>query len=292
MAIWDRYKGAIQTGLDVQLLTGPIFNPRSYCDDPTVGPVGIYISKGPVCHLDLDPQTQFTNTNIAWDISASGSTTSTIDTFDIAWGGATDIGDLVAQDWSSDPKSGNVQFTTVGTYEVVATVTDLLGAVSSPVKMTVTIKDVPTGPIYISAIGATNEGVYKYTLAGGLVFSSTGLSAGHLDARPIRIHPAYKDLPAAQQHVWIPTADGVAFSIDGAANWTVISKATLGTPANDAGDSPAPVTADLDQIDLCFDPQDPKRVYVVRTTTSPLRVWLYKTDNYGTTWSNTQVGLS
>lgn len=291
MATWDRYAGAIQTGLDALLWTGPIFNPRSYCDDPTLGPVGIYIAKGPVCHLALDPRTQFTNTDIEWDISASGSTTSTVDTFDITWGGTTDIGDLVAQDFDVDPTSGDVQFTTAGTYTVEATVTDLLGQISSPAKQTVTIQDVPTGPVYISAIGTTNEGIYIYTLAGGLVQSNTGLTGNHTNIRAIAIHPDYKELPAAQQHIWAATEDGAAFSTDGAANWTVISKATLGTPTNDAGDSPAPATADLDQIDLCFDPQDPKRVYLLRTTISPLRAWLYLTDDYGTTWSNTQVAL-
>lgn len=296
MATWDRYKGAIQTGFDVELSTGTIFNPRSYCDDPTLGPVGIYIAKGPVCHLALDPLTQFVNTNIAWDISASGSATSTIDTFDIDWEGATDIGDIVAGDWSSDPLSGNVQFTTAGVYTVTATVTDLLGQVSSPVKMTVTIVDTLVSSdvrVYVGVIGTTNEGVYLLTEAGGMVKISTGLSAGHLNVRPLRLHPFYKSLPGAQQHVWAPTADGAAFSTDGGATWSTISKATLGTPNNDAGDSPAPATADLDQIDIALDPQDPLRVYVVRSITTPnIRTWLYSSDDYGATWDNEQVGVT
>ncbi len=286
---WERYTGATQTGLEVIAWTGPIFNPRSYCDDPTVGVVGIYIAKAPVCHLKLTPRTQFENTNIAWDISASGSTTSTIATFDITWGGTTDIGDLAAQSWGG-AKSGNVQFTTAGIYTVEATVTDLLGAVSSPSKQTIYIAIGP-GPIaYIAAIGSTNQGVYVHTNAGGLVSASSGLAGGYLNIRAIRLHPAYKDLPTAKQHIWIATEDGVAYSTTGATTWTTVSKADLGTPANTVGDSPAPATAALDQIDIAFDPQDPQRVYVFRGITTPnLRTWLYYSEDYGATWNNNQI---
>jgi Neuraminidase (sialidase) len=103
------------------------------------------------------------------------------------------------------------------------------------------------------------------------------------------MHPAYKHLPTGQQHLWATTEDGVAYTTDGAANWTVISEATLGTPVNDAGDSPAPTAANLENIDLAFCPQDPRRVYVLRTWASPKRTWLYKTDDYGATWVNAQV---
>ena len=74
---------------------------------------------------------------------------------------------------------------------------------------------------------------------------------------------------------------------DGANSWQALSKADLGAPANDAGDNPAPDTQDLDQIDLCFDPQDQQRVYLLRTTAT--RTWLYYTDDYGATWANEQV---
>jgi hypothetical protein len=107
----------------------------------------------------------------------------------------------------------------------------------------------------------------------------------------MRMHPAYKDLPTGQQHIWAATEDGIGFTVDGADNWTIIALADLGVPTNDAGDSPAPAAADMTIVDVGFCPQDPDRIYVVGTTTSPNnRAWLYKTDDYGTTWSNTQVG--
>ena len=64
-----------------------------------------------------------------------------------------------------------------------------------------------------------------------------------------------------------------------------------GVPVNTAEDDPAPATADLDQIDIAFDPQDGRRVYLLRVTTTPERAWLYKSDDYGLSFSNTQIGV-
>ena len=278
---WERYK-TTQTGIEIRSLTGGVIYPRSYCDDPDIGPVGIYIAKGPVCKLKLTPVKQFANTNIAWDISASGSSTGTVDSFDITWNGATNTGDLSAQDWSSDPKTGNVQFTTIGTYTVVATVTDLLGVTSEPCRVEVEI--VTSERLYI---GTSDAGVYTLAPGGTPAAANTGLTGGNLNLRSLRLHPAYIDLPLTQRHIWIATESGLAYSTNGASSWTTISKAALGAPENVAEDDPAPATADLDQIDLCFDPISPDVVYVLRTTAT--RAWLYYTEDYGVTWSNRQV---
>lgn len=279
MATWDRYKNKI-TSFETRSYLGPAFYIRSFCDDPTGT---TYLSKPPVCKLKLTPVVQFATTNIAWDISGSASATGTIDTFDITWGGATDIGDLAAQDWSADPKTGNVQYDNTGTYTVIATVTDTLGKQSSPCKITVTIVE-REQRVYI---GATDAGVFILTPDTLPAAANNGLSGDYLKIRALRAHPAYADLQTGQQHLWAATAGGVAYSIDGATNWTTISPDTLGAPANDAGDDPAPVTGDLDQIDLCFDPQNDRRVYLLRTTAT--RTWLYYTDDYGPTWNNEQV---
>jgi len=283
VATWDRYRNQNSTGLEIRTRTGSVFTGRSYCDDASIGAVGVYTTKAPVCKLSLIPVVQFVNTDIAWDISDSASATSTIDTFDITWGGTTDIGDLADQAWASDPKTGNVQYTTLGTYTVTASVTDVLGQTSYEVKITVQIVE-KEQRVYI---GTTDSGVFVMTTTTDPTASNSGLSGTQLNIRALRLHPAYRDLPAGQQHVWIATQDGVSYSTDGAATWTNISKATLGTPTNSAGDDPAPATADLDQIDIAFDPQDADRVYVLRTTAT--RAWLYKSDDYGATWTNTQV---
>jgi hypothetical protein len=285
VATWDRYTQS-PTGFEVELYGGAIFTPRSYCDDPDVGSVGIYVTKEPTCKLLMTPLVQFVSTNIAWDISQSISTTGTIDTYTIAFGGG-GVSDISGAAWSG-AKTGTVQYNAVGTYTVEAYVTDLLGKNSKKARLTIQIV-APTERLYI---GTTGSGVFVMNNGATPAASNTGLSGDDLKLRAIRPHPAYIALPAAQQHVWIATANGLAKSTDGAATWTTISQATLGAPANSAGDSPAPATADLDQIDLAFDPQDDRRVYLLRTLASPVkRAWLYVSDDYGATWSNTQVGF-
>jgi ligand-binding sensor domain-containing protein len=282
---WSRYIES-PTGLEGEIWSGAIFHPRYYCDDPTVGtPVAIFATKPPVCHLQLDPTTQLLGQGIAWDISDSGSATSTIASFSIDWGGATDIGDLSGELWASDPLSGTVVYDALGTYEVNAFVVDLLGTESQHCISTVEIIE-PEERVYI---GTSDLGVFISDTGSTPAASNTGLSGDQLTGRALRLHPAYADLASAQQHVWLATKDGVSYSTDGGAAWANISKATLGDPTNTAADDPAPATADLDQIDLSFDPQDSRRVYLLRVTTTPKRAWLYVSDDDGASWSNTQV---
>ena len=284
MATWDRYTES-PTGLQGEIWSGRAFTPRYYCDDPTVGLS--YVVKPPVCHLILTPRVQTLGQAIAWDISGSGSATSTISTFSIDWGGDTDIGDLSGELWASDPKTGNVVYDDLGTYAVQAFVVDLLSTKSQICISTVEIVE-PDERVYA---GTTDLGVFVSDNGSTPAASNTGLSGDQLKLRSLRVHPAYADLESDQQHVWIATKDGVSYSTDGGSNWSNISKATLGTPVNTAADSPAPASADLDQIDLAFDPQDSRRVYLLRVTTTPRRAWLYMSDDYGVSWSNTQVGI-
>lgn len=288
--VWDRYTQS-PTGIEGEIWSGRIFKARYFCDDEDVGtPVAIFATKPPVCHLQLTPRVQFLGEPIAWDIGESRSATSTILDFDIDWGGATDIGDLSGELWASDPLTGDVVYDAVGTYTVEAFVTDLLGTESQHCVSTVEIVEAETDNR--AYIGSTDLGVFVMINGATPVASNTGLSGDHLKLRAIRAHPTYADLPGAQQHVWIATKAGVSYSTDGAANWTNITEATLGTPVNTAADDPAPTAADLDQLDICFDPQDQQRVYLLRFTTTPNeRTWLYKSDDYGATWGNTQIGV-
>ena len=283
---WERYTES-PTGIEGEIFSGRIFRSRFYCDDPDIGTIGIYVAKHPVCHLQLAPRVQLLGQPVAWDIGESRSATSTILDFDIDWGGSTDIGNLSGELWASDPLSGNVVYNATGVYTINGSVADLLGAESQHCISTVEIVE-PDERVYI---GTTDLGVFVSDNGSTPAASNTGLSGDQLKLRALRVHPAYADLASNQQHVWIATKDGASYSTDGGSNWSNISKATLGTPVNTAADSPAPASADLDQIDLAFDPQDSRRIYLLRVTTSPERAWLYMSDDYGVSWSNLQVGV-
>ena len=280
---WERYSQS-PTGWEGEVWSGSVFTPRFFCCNNDI----VYATKPPVCHLSLIPRVQYLGQPIAWNISNSYSPTDTVDLFYIDWGGATDIGDLSGEDFNVDPTSGNVVYDDLGTYTVEAYVKDVLTTESQHVFITVEIV-LPEERVYIPT---TDLGVFISISGATPVASNTGLSGDQLKLRSLRVHPAYADLAGSQQHVWLATKDGVSYSTDGGATWANITKATLGTPVNGAGDSPAPASADLDQIDLAFDPQDPRRVYLLRITTTPnKRAWVYLSTDYGVSWTNTQVGI-
>lgn len=288
MATWDRYKNTKSTALEVQVQIGGVWKVRFYCDDNSFQalPDNLkpYLRKAPVCKLAVSPIVCLLGESVSWDVSESVSPSNSLDSFNVWFNGSPT--DLTAQDWSSDPKSGTVTYDAVGSYIIEANVTDQLGVVSQTASVEV---QVVAGPANRAYIGTTDAGVFILDPGGSPTAANSGLSSGHLNLRSLRLHPAYTSLPQAQQHLWACTEDGLAYSTDGAGTWTAIAKSALGTPENAAGDSPAPATADLDQIDLWFDPQDVGRVYVLRTTAT--RAWLYVTDDYGATWVNEQIGV-
>lgn len=290
MATWDRYKSK-KTGLEIKAYTGKIFTPRGYCCDSS----SVYVTKAPVAVLKLTPTVQFVSTNIAWDVTQSYSPTGTVDTFDLTFGGG-GASDLTGQDWSTDPKTGNVQYTSTGTYTVTLYVTDTLGNRSQAAKIMVNVVSLLEAVAYIAAA----NGIYRY-LAGGSVtrvLSSTYILSG-------RLNPHYAHLPQAQHHYWagtnqIPGPSGVGvYSFDGGTTWADlgVTAARFGSPANTAGDSPAPTSSDLDLVAFDFDPQDPKRLYALMVTNSTWnasydpRAWLFWSDDYGETFSNVQIGV-
>ena len=289
MAIWDRYK-TNTTGLEIIVEKGVRFTPRFYCDD-TTGTV--YLTKAPVAVLILTPTVQFINTNIAWDVSNSVSATGTIDTYDLTFGGG-GATDLLAQSFAG-AKTGTVQYTSTGTFTVTLTVTDTGGLVSQPAKQIVNIVDIQgIAKVYIAT---SDTGIFTYLPGGTPVTANTGLSGGDLNVNDGRLNPWYSWLANNQHHYWMCNDNGIAFSTDGAATWTKITKATMGNPTNTAGDATPPTTSDLDEIAIAFDPQDIQRVYLLRVTDSTFnasnspRAFLYFTDDYGTSWLSFGIGI-
>ena len=290
MAVWDRYKENT-TGLELEAWLGNIFTPRGYCDDPLGG---VYSAKAPVAKLKMTPTTQFVSTNIAWDVSQSDSATGTLDTFDLTFGGG-GATDLTSQDWSSDPLTGNIQYTSTGTFTATLYVTDTLGVRSQAAKITITVVDtIGLGKVYIAT---DDTGLFTYLPGGTPATSNTGLTGDNLKFTSGKLNPHYAHLANAQHHYWAPTAAGVVYTDDGGTTWNLITAATLGNPTNTAGDGSPPTTSDLDQIAIAFDPQDIMRVYLLRATDSTWnagndpRVFRYLSDDYGVTWSSVGIGI-
>lgn len=292
MATWDRYKQAT-TGFETKSFLGDIFTIRSYCDDPLGG---VFIAKEPVCKLLVTPLSVFINVNFSWDISQSVSATGTLDTYDIDFDGPTSGGDISSAAWAG-AKTGTNQFTSKGHYTIVASVTDTLGKKSKEVRIPIVAiegadEDSGADDDYNSLQrvykGTTDSGCWIVTPTVAPYAANTGLSGDDLKFRDLAIDHETKDLIPALHFLVAATKTGVAYSVDGAANWLLISKAALGDPVNTAGDGTPPVTADLDQVGVAFDPKRPTRIYVLRTKSN--RAWLYYSDNNLASWNNVQIG--
>ncbi len=292
MAIWDRYEQA-STGYEVKAYIGDIWNVRGYCDDPLGG---VYVTKEPVCKLLVTPLSVFINTNFSWDISQSMVQQGTLDTYDIDFDGPTSGGDISAAAWAG-AKTGVNQYTSPGHYTIVAYVTDTIPEKSKEVRIPIVAIDGASessggADDYESLqrlyVGITDSGCWLRTATTAFAAANTGLSGADLNFREMVINPLTRDLGNANHHLVAATKNGVAYTFDGAANWLTVSKATLGDPVNTAGDGTPPVTADLDQIRVFFDPRLSQRVYCVRTKSN--RAWLYYSDDYLASWNNVQIG--
>ena len=286
---FERFKSST-TGIELVIdVTGMSFEPKFFCDDS----VTVFDSKPAVAKLKMTPVVQFTGTNIAWDVSQSNHPTGTISTFDLTFGGG-GATDLAAQSWAG-AKTGNVQYTTVGTYTASLTVTDTLSNISQPAKQKIIIVD-QIAAIARVFIATDDSGVYVYDPGGTPTQSNSGLTGSHLNVRSLSVNPIYSTLPIANQHVWIATDGGVAFSTDGAATWTTINTTALGDPTNSAGDATPPTTSDLNQVAILCDPIDAKTVYLLRATnptwnaSNDPRVYRYVTKDYSTTWLSKGLG--
>lgn len=279
--VWERYTSK-QTGFQTRVSRGNIFRPMFWCDCGTGMVPTYYATKPPVAKLIMTPTVQFINTNIAWDVSNSEAPNGTVDTFTLKFGGATDIGDQTNIDFTVPAnRTGNVQYTTLGTYQATLTVKDTTGAQSFEVSKTIFIVEANVA----TYLGTSSDGAFRQLPGGAFTQQNTGLTSNALNS--LTFNENTSGYPQSAQHVFATNANGIAISTDGASTWTETLKAALPDPANSAGDGTPPVTADLTELALMADPVDPNRLYLLRYTAT--RIWLFWSGDYGLTWNS--VGI-
>jgi hypothetical protein len=276
MATWDRYTGKT-TGFKLQVLKEGNFTSRSYCDD--VDATDVYTSKPPVAMLTMTPIVQFVNTNVTWDVSDSRHPTGTIDTYDLNFGDGV-LAEITGASWAG-AKSGTVQYTVPGFWNAALSVTDTLGITSAVAVVQVQIIEFAPGIFYT---GTTDAGAFLTDVNGDAAAINTGLTGDWLKIRSLRMTPIFRYLPQTQQHLWIATAAGVAYSANGGTSWTLITLAAMGEPNGATTET----SADLDCIDIAFNPADWKTVAAYRAVSGG-GIWVYITADYGTTWNNYKV---
>ena len=127
----------------------------------------------------------------------------------------------------------------------------------------------------VTWLSTIDSGVYRYSPYDGIwTAQNFGLSGAALTVREIATDPY--DFETA----WIATFDGIYRYEYGL--WT---KQTLPSPANDAGDSPAPTYSDLDFVSI--DLPDTEVVVTTARHKSLNRGWVYTYN--GTSWTSYQL---
>jgi len=254
---------------EMEVILGPVVSPRFFCC--TAGNV-TGVVKEPVAVISLTPTVICVNDSVTYDGRSSYDPDGTVTSYSWSFG---DGG-------SSNASNGTHQYTSAGTYTVTLTVTDGTGLQGSAYAQVV----VNTSLVTDIFIGHKSAGVFymEYSSCSGGTWESknTGLTGNWLNVRDMKIDPATKY--DYVKTLWIATQAGVARSTDEGTSWTQF---TMSTPENDAGDSPAPAVSDLDWYCIAFNPAYEDEVYVLAG--SATRVWVYWTDDYGTTWYNWQV---
>jgi hypothetical protein len=269
----------------LRCLLGEIVDFKFYC---CADPYDFSITKAPVAILDLDPNTQCTGVNIAWDVSSSWLPLGTLgagDSYSITWGdGTTTNGNF------GGATSGNKNFANAGIYHVELEVTSAAGETGS-VEVEVEIVDCANESVLIEQMYALSQTAGPYyrdmeEAAPAWVQRARGLTGNYLVGRDLKLDPHRKDRPASVRHVWIATQAGPAKSRTAMRYWRRLY-ARLPEPDNAAGDVPAPEKVDLDFYCIAFNPMNEDEVYLLAGTAT--RAWIYWTVDGGSSWDVWQV---
>ena len=285
-AVKENAQGAVQ-----QLASGIEIAPRCFCCLSGLGvgplyPQGIY--KDPVAVVSLSVRQVCTGDPVTADYSRSWAPSSTIATWAISWGdGQASGGAFPGAGTVAHPLGGYVL---AGTYTVTLTVTDIIGATGEDT-MEIDVVDcagpLPPGPApgpfkVFAACGAS--GVW-YSEDGGLTWTDRS-GAGFAGDRvfDLKVNPA--TIPQVSKEVWAATESGLFKTIDTGLSWVRIF---LPNPEEYGPGSRILVPV----ASITVDTVDPNRVFVLGHDNIGAvdYVWLFRTQDGGTTWDYANVGV-
>lgn len=236
--------------------------PEFFC---CISGTDVGVDKDPVAVMAVSTTHACTGEAITVDYSLSWSPSSTIASWEVDWGD----GNVSNGAW---PGAGSVAhplggYTLPGPYDITLTVTDLLVAHGDAVVM-VNIVDCLAGPPVMLIGGCGASGPWE-TLNSGLDWTTIG--GGVLNSFEIY---DLVSLPAFIGYYWAATSGGLFKTIDGGIRWFHID---LPQPDGLTG---APVAYSLLSSTVVA-----TELYVLAYVPTASRVYLYRTDDGGATWT-------
>lgn len=119
------------------------------------------------------------------------------------------------------------------------------------------------------------------------VARNTGLLGSGLNVNYIVQNPATKLLTSFGHELMIATDQGVLLSKNGGRTWFSF---TIPNPSNaEFGDSPAAFRGELTFHWVAYDPLVKDTIYAMAAKDSVSRLWLYKSEDKGVTWTSRGV---
>jgi outer membrane protein assembly factor BamB len=233
------------------------------------------VSKQPVVVLNISPNPVCLGQAVSWSMVGSYAPGSTIVSY------AIDMDDGTQYFVSS----GTHTYGAVGTYDVVATVTEGTG-LSQTVTKQVEVIDCDDALLITFAYAATDgDGVWFIDFtdsAPAWVQRNDGLVGTALNVNSITLRPGDKRLPDTVHELWAATDGGVYFTRNGGRLWKRI---VLPDPSNaEFGDAPATTVDQLTFHDVVYSHTDPDLLWVLAARAAVSRLWEYRTDDSGLNW--------
>lgn len=243
------------------------------CNIDSDGIMGV--SKQPVTVLSLSPNPVCLGDAVDYDFAGSYAPGSAITSYAIDWGDLTIVDPAAA--------SGNHTYAAAGSYTVRGTVTEGLGKTTT-VEVEVNVIDCDDGLLI--------EWTYHASYGGGVYFRDWTADAPAWESRNVGLdlnvnglamRPGSRHKPDTTHELWAACDGGVYRTFDGGRHWAQL---TLPDPSNDQADAPAPTVGDLAFQCVVFSKQTADLLWILAARAAPARLYVYRTDDDGLTWTS------